>query len=37
MSSEQAELFWNSILHKEESHGIKKYFQINFSIFSCPK
>ena len=37
LTSEQAEQFWDSILHREESRGIKKYFQINFYILSHPK
>ena len=37
LTSEQAEQFWDSILHREESRGIKKYFQISFSILSRPK
>lgn len=37
LTYEQAEQFWGSILHKEESRGIKKYFRINSSIFSYPK
>ena len=37
LTFEQAEQFWDSILHKEESHGIRKCFRINSSILSCPK
>ena len=36
LTCEQAEQFWDSILHREESRGIKKYFRINFSILSHP-
>ncbi|KAI4537863.1 hypothetical protein MG293_012726 [Ovis ammon polii] len=32
LTCEQAKEFWDSILHKEESRGIKKHFRINSSI-----
>ena len=37
LTCEQAEQFKDSILHKEESPGIKNYFKINSSILSCSK